>query len=108
MIKKIREKLKRKNAVLSDIYNEFQAEILNETREINIIIKNFIENKLDKSKLQKMVFAFAERKCNRLKEKYIEQLYENKKVSPFLLEDRYNLIISLNDVSVKNKSITRF
>jgi predicted phosphate transport protein (TIGR00153 family) len=50
----------------------------------------------------------CEHKCDRLKEKYIETLFKKKRALPFLIEDRYKLIQSLDSISDKSEEIAHF
>jgi predicted phosphate transport protein (TIGR00153 family) len=90
-------------------------------KEIN---DQFLEQTLHGSKkLQKAISAFAnktsiedslddviesERICDRLKEKYIQILYKNKRALPFLVEDRYQILNLIDQINDKTEFIARF
>ena len=79
---------------LIEIENEYLEHFLLTINNLYESINNFIEEKKDMSKLE--VAIHEEHKCDRLKERYIKELYESKRSLPFLIEDRYKIITSLD------------
>ncbi len=98
--------MKVKKSELDDINKMFQSEVLNCVRKLNALIADFIEDKLETEKL--FMVINSEKKCDRLKERYIQILYEQKRSLPFLVEDRYRIIKSLDKVSNKSEFVARF
>ena len=87
--------MKEKKRKLDDVKTEFQNEILNGVKILNSIITDFINDKMDKEKLQQVIDS--EKHCDRLKEEYINLLFKKKRALPFIVEDRYKMITSLDD-----------
>ena len=87
------------------INSEFQAEIRNGAEKLFDYMTDFIEYKVDKTKFQEVIAI--EKRCDRLKEQYIEQLLKNKRALPFLVEDRYKIVRSLDKILNKSEFIAR-
>ena len=87
------------------INKEFQSEILNGIRRLNILLNDFIENNLEKEKLDDVINS--EKKADRLKEEYIELLFRKKYALPFIVSDRYNLINLLDTIMNKGEIVAR-
>ncbi|MHA1311906.1 MAG: DUF47 domain-containing protein [Candidatus Helarchaeota archaeon] len=88
--------MKGKKRKLKDIFADYQSEFMKGIKLLNTIINNFINNKVDKEKAREVIIS--EKKADRLKEEFIEYLYKNKRALPFLVEDRYKIITSLDKV----------
>ncbi|MHA1269180.1 MAG: DUF47 domain-containing protein [Candidatus Helarchaeota archaeon] len=97
--------MNKKKRKLHDVFKEYQTVITNGLKELNILIGDFINNKLDKEKLKNIINF--EKKADRLKEEYIELLYKKRRALPFLVEDRYNIIRSLDKVMNIGELIAR-
>ena len=97
--------MKTKKVNIRDINKEFLAEL---SKGINILqecINDLIENKLDESKLDAVITC--EHNCDRIKERFIEILFKDKKALPFLVEDRYKIINAIDSISDKTECIAR-
>ena len=57
-------------------------------------INDLCQGNLAEKDLEKVISC--EQKCDRLKEKYIEILFKNKRGLPFLIEDRYHIINTID------------
>ena len=57
-------------------------------------ISDLCKGQLKDEDLEKVITC--EQKCDRLKEKYIEILFKNKRGLPFLIEDRYHIINTID------------
>ncbi|TFF85569.1 MAG: DUF47 family protein [Promethearchaeota archaeon] len=91
---------------LEDIKEEFHKEFTNATKTINRLINEFLEGKLNKGELQEVINS--EKKCDRLKEEYIEQLFKKKRALPFIVEDRYEMILKLDVVIDSIEIVARY
>ena len=100
--------LKEKKKILDDLNTEFQEEIRNGAEKLFFYMSDFIENKLDgiDEKFQEIILC--EKKCDRLKETYLEFLFKEKRALPFLLEDRYKIIISLDKIVNRFEYLSRY
>ncbi len=97
--------MKEKKVKLEKINSEFQAEIRNGAEKLFDYMTDFIESQVDKAKFQEVVAI--EKNCDRLKEQYIELLFKNKRALPFLVEDRYKIVRSLDKILNKSEFIAR-
>jgi predicted phosphate transport protein (TIGR00153 family) len=50
----------------------------------------------------------CEKRCDRLKEKYIEILFKDKRALPFLVEDRYKIVTSLDKILNRFEYLARY
>ena len=50
----------------------------------------------------------VEKRCDGLKEKYVQVLYRDKRALPFLVEDRYNILMMIDTVNDKMEFFSRF
>ncbi|MBD3214332.1 MAG: DUF47 family protein [Candidatus Lokiarchaeota archaeon] len=94
------------NKSIDEIAKEYNAQFLEGASVLNEIMKDFITNKLDKSRLDEVIES--ERKCDRIKEKYIQVLFQDKRALPFLVEDRYKIITLVDEALGKVEFIARF
>ena len=97
---------KAKKEELHEINNEFIQETINSNKIIHEVIAQFIKEKLYREKLDEVIKL--EQKCDRLKEKYIQVLFKNKRALPFLIEDRYQIINRLDQINDKYEFFARF
>ena len=49
----------------------------------------------------------VEKKCDRLKEKFTQVLFKDKRALPFLVEDRYNILMMLDSANDKMEFFAR-
>ena len=82
--------LKEKKNELIELNKEFLAETLNGIEILHNTVEQFIDDKLNKTELDQVIQT--EQKCDRLKEKYVQILFKEKRALPFLVEDRYNIL----------------
>ncbi|MFX1481518.1 MAG: DUF47 family protein, partial [Promethearchaeota archaeon] len=97
--------VKDKKSQLLNAASEFNNEVLNGSLLLHVCINDLIEGKLSKKKLADVVDC--EHKADRVKEKYINLLYKDKRALPFLIEDRYRLIKYLDIVSDNSEELAR-
>ena len=97
--------MKTEKVNIRDINKEFLAELSKGINVLQECMNDLIENKLDESKLD--VVITCEHNCDRIKEKFIEILFKDKKALPFLVEDRYKIMNALDDISDKTEGIAR-
>jgi len=98
--------LKDKKNELFDINKEFLAETLNGSALLHEALSTFIDDKLKKESIEGVIQI--EKKCDRLKEKYTEVLFRDKRALPFLVEDRYNILMMIDSVNDKMEFFARF
>lgn len=91
---------------LEDVKDDFLKEFTNATKTLNRLINEFLEGKLNKGELQEVINS--EKKCDRLKEEYIEQLFKKKRALPFIVEDRYKMILKLDAVIDSIEIVARY
>jgi predicted phosphate transport protein (TIGR00153 family) len=94
-----------KNELLQ-VNKDFLAETLNGSAILHDVLSQFIDNKLNKDEINGIIES--ERKCDRLKEKYIQILFKEKRALPFLVEDRYNILMQIDGVNDKMEFFARF
>ena len=97
--------MKTKKVNIRDINKEFLAELSKGINVLQECMNDLIENKLDKSKLD--VVITCEHNCDRIKERFIEILFKDKKALPFLIEDRYKIMNAIDSISDKTEGIAR-
>jgi len=97
--------MKTKKIKISDISKEFLDELSKGINALQECINNLIENKVDQSKLDEVITC--EHKCDRIKERFIETLFKDKKALPFLVEDRYKIMNAIDGISDKTEGIAR-
>lgn len=98
--------LKEKKNELTEVNKEFLTETLNGIETLHNAFMQFIEDSLNKTDLEKVIKT--EQKCDRLKEKYVQILFKDKRALPFLVEDRYNILLKLDQVNDKAEFFARF
>ena len=99
---------KSKQKIFEKINQEFQEEIRNGAEKLFNYMSDYIENKLDKVDEKFQEIIMCEKRCDRIKEKYIEILFKDKRALPFLIEDRYKIITSLDDILDMSETIARY
>ncbi|MFX1310433.1 MAG: hypothetical protein ACFE8C_12095, partial [Promethearchaeota archaeon] len=78
--------MKEKKNELTEINKEFLAETLAGIEVLHNATSQFINDKLNKNELEDVIQS--EKKCDRIKEKYVQILFKSKRALPFLVEDR--------------------
>ncbi|MFX0031329.1 MAG: DUF47 family protein [Candidatus Hodarchaeota archaeon] len=97
---------KEKKNELLEINKEFLEETLNAAEILHTLIENFLENKLKPEDLEDVIQS--EKKCDRIKERYVQVLFKDKRALPFLLEDRYNILMMIDQINDKTEFFARF
>ncbi|MFX0138689.1 MAG: DUF47 family protein [Candidatus Hodarchaeota archaeon] len=100
--------LKKKKEDISQINLEFQEEIRTGAEKLFNYMSDFIENRLDKVDERFQEIIMCEKKCDRIKEKYIEVLFKDKRALPFLIEDRYKIINYLDNIMDMSETVARY
>ncbi|MBD3227806.1 MAG: DUF47 family protein [Candidatus Lokiarchaeota archaeon] len=98
--------MKEKKRSLEEVNKEFRKRILKGVELMHQLLSDFINNRLDKNKLDGIILF--EKKCDRLEEEYIELLYKKKRALPFVVEDRYKIITSLDTIIDKIELVARY
>jgi len=98
--------LKEKKNELDEVNKEFLAETLNGSALLHEALSTFTEGKLKTESLEGVIKV--EKNCDALKEKYVRVLYRDKKALPFLVEDRYNILMMLDAVNDRMEFFSRF
>ena len=91
---------------IDEIFAEYSKEFLKGAKLLNKLMKDFINEKLDKSELDGVIES--EHECDRIKEIYIKVLFQDKRALPFLVEDRYKIITLVDEALGKMEFISRF
>lgn len=99
-------KMKIESSNLDEIIEEYRKETLEGCKQLHSYLNNFIHQKQKDTKLDEVIEC--EYNCDRLKEKYIKLLYEDKRALPFLIEDRYNIITMIDGINDRVEFIARF
>ncbi|MBN1802465.1 MAG: DUF47 family protein [Candidatus Lokiarchaeota archaeon] len=102
-------KLKLKNEDknrLQELNKQFLAETFKATQVLYELLMDYAEDKLDEKRIDDII-AF-EHECDQIKEQYIEILFKDKKALPFLVEDRYKIVIMIDHMTGKNEILARF
>ena len=94
-----------KNELL-EINEEYLAQTLKGTKILHDLVMQFIDNKLKKEDLEQVIES--EHQCDILKEKYTEVLFKEKRALPFLIEDRYKILMSIDQINDKTEFFARF
>ena len=97
---------KEKKNELDEVNKEFLAETLNGSAFLHEALSTFVDGKLKKEALEGVIKV--EKRCDVLKEKYVQVLYRDKKALPFLVEDRYNILMMIDSVNDKMEFFSRF
>ena len=98
--------LKEKKNELYEINKEFLAETLSGSASLYEALSTFVNDKLKKESLEAVIKV--EKRCDVLKEKYVQVLYRDKRALPFLIEDRYNILMMIDAVNDKMEFFARF
>jgi len=98
--------LKEKKNELEEVNKEFLAETLNGSALLHEALSTFTNDKLKKESLEGVINV--EKKCDVLKDKYVQVLYRDKRALPFLVEDRYNILMMIDAVNDKMEFFARF
>jgi uncharacterized protein Yka (UPF0111/DUF47 family) len=101
-------KLKKRKTELDELNQQFQEGIRNAAEKLFYYLTDYIENRLDQAKLKFQEIVDYEDKCDDLKERYIKLLFKEKRALPFLVEDRYKIIITLDKIVNKSEFISRY
>ena len=97
--------MKEKKNDLIEVSEEYQRELLKCMEALHESIDTLIEKKISQTKLDEVIAC--EHACDQLKEKYIEVIYKQKRALPFLIEDRYKIINSLDNIADKSEGLAR-
>ncbi|MFX1234379.1 MAG: DUF47 domain-containing protein [Promethearchaeota archaeon] len=98
--------LKEKRNELFEINTEFLQETSNAAQILHNSVGNFLENKLKPEDLEEVIQL--EKKCDRIKERYIQVLFSEKRALPFLVEDRYSILNMIDQINDKTEFFARF
>ena len=98
--------LKDKKNELDEINKEFLAETLSGSASLHEALSTCVNDKLKKESLDAVIKV--EKKCDALKDKYVQVLYRDKRALPFLIEDRYNILMMIDTVNDKMEFFSRF
>ena len=98
--------LKEKKNVLDEINKEFLSETLNGSALLHEALTTFTNDKLKKESLEGVIQV--EKKCDEIKDKYVQVLFKDKRALPFLVEDRYNILMMIDTVNDKMEFFSRF
>jgi len=97
---------KEKKNELDEINREFLSETLNGSAILHDAVSQYIEGKLNKSVLDGIIEA--EHRCDEIKDKFTKLLFKDKRALPFLVEDRYNILMMIDQVNDKMEFFARF
>jgi len=100
--------LRKKKQNIDAINKQFQEEIRNGAESLYNYMADFIDNRLDKIDEKFHEIIMQEKHCDRIKENYIEVLFKDKRALPFLVEDRYKIITSLDKILNMSEFIARY
>ena len=98
--------LKDKKNELDEVNKEFLAETLNGSALLHEALSTFIDDKLKNESIEGVIKA--ERECDLLKDKYVQVLFRDKRALPFLVEDRYNILMKIDTVNDRMEFFSRF
>ncbi len=96
---------------LDEINEKFQEEVRSGCQKLYNYLSDFIEKKLVDDKLIDDKFQeviACEKRADKLKDQYLELLFKDKKALPFLVEERYKIITSLDKIANKSEIIARY
>jgi len=91
---------------LDEVNREFISESLNNIKILHELVNQFINKNLNKEDLEKAIQG--EKKCDRIKEKFVQVLFRDKRALPFLVEDRYSILMKLDKTNDKIEFFARF
>ena len=98
--------LKEKKNLLMEINKEFLTETIAGIETLHNAISQFINDKLNKNDLENVIQS--EKRCDRIKERYVQVLFKDKRALPFLVEDRYKILMMVDQVNDKAEFFARF
>jgi len=91
---------------IDQISKEYNEELLRGATLLHELMKDFINHELDKKELEGVIQA--EKNCDRIKDRYIQVLFQDKRALPFLVEDRYKIITLVDEALGKTEFLARF
>ena len=91
---------------LDEVNREFLSQSLTNIITLHELVNQFINKKLNKEDLEKVIQG--EKKCDRIKERYVQVLFRDKRALPFLVEDRYSILMKLDKTNDKIEYFARF
>lgn len=91
---------------IDQISKEYNEEVLRGATLLHELMKDFINHELDKEELDGVIQA--EKNCDRIKDRYIQVLFQDKRALPFLVEDRYKIITLVDEALGKTEFLARF
>ncbi len=91
---------------IDEIFKEYTDELMEGATLLHTLIEDFVNQKLDKERLEGVIQS--EKKCDRIKDRYIQVLFQNKRALPFLIEDRYKIITFVDEALGKIEFLARF
>jgi predicted phosphate transport protein (TIGR00153 family) len=97
---------KEKKNELDEINREFLSETLNGSAILHDAVTQFVEGNLKKGVLDGVIEV--EHKCDEIKDKFVQILFKDKRALPFLVEDRYNILMMIDQVNDKMEFFARF
>ena len=100
--------MKKRKQKIDEINLEFQEEIRTGAEKLFNYMDDYIENRLHKVDERFQEIVMCEKRCDRIKEKYIEVLFKDKRALPFLIEDRFKIITSLDKILNMSETIARY
>jgi len=98
--------LKEKKNQLMEINKEFLTETIAGIEALHNATSQFINDKLNKNDLENVIQS--EKRCDRIKERYVQVLFKDKRALPFLVEDRYKILMMVDQVNDKAEFFARF
>ncbi len=103
---KFLNKDKNQDPSLDELNRRILDETLFGTRTLNKLVNDYIDGNLNEEDLDKV--TDSEHRADRLKEKYIKLLFEDKRALPFLVEDRFKMITTLDKLNSRAEYVARF
>jgi predicted phosphate transport protein (TIGR00153 family) len=91
---------------IDQISKEYNEEVLRGATLLHELMKDFIGHELNKEELDGVIEA--EKNCDRIKDRYIQVLFQDKRALPFLVEDRYKIITLVDEALGKTEFLARF
>ena len=91
---------------IDQISKEYNEEVLRGATLLHELMKDFINHELDKEELDGVIQA--EKNCDRIKDRYIQVLFQDKRALRFLVEDRYKIITLVDEALGKTEFLARF
>ncbi|TXT57970.1 MAG: hypothetical protein BAJALOKI1v1_1800007 [Promethearchaeota archaeon] len=91
---------------IDELAKEYNDELMKGVHLLKEVMEDFLNHQLDRDKLEGVIQA--EKKCDRIKEKYIQVLFQDKRALPFLVEDRYKIITLVDETLGRIEFFARF